>query len=841
MSLADVHVGDPHVDAHNEERDVINTLLTAIASIPTTEQIQDIVAAEIVQGANLTAVYDDASGTVTLSSTGGGSTDPETVRDTIGLALTPGALIRVTVNDAGDTITLAAILPGLPTYAPTTLTKDYDARTCSYNFNQDTMAGFRISQGKAIAGTGYSNHLHLGDSVSAAYMGSDPSVSNDPAHSWVMVYRDMYLGSGVPWGGTGYVCPGQNFNPASSGDDQDPRWTLSSGWNSHQYGLHAIATAAGETATLEVPAQFSGGSHVSWIVDDAFADLTYVVKDSTGATIASGSNGALGTNAIRIKTVNGSDIRSITFTSPAGTSTSNKARIYPTNIYLDSGYMVHNFSAVGLLMTGANGIENTGNVYNGVDKIALLCVPTPDLLSMLGGGNDLFALTPIATIVSGIANVFAKWGANARSKLFIGHSQAASWTNTNMNTYTQNYWQMCETNNFAFIDSYGYSGGYTLMNAMGIMRDTSGGQTHPDQSFHQQLGRLVAYLLMAGPSLESLQDLVASMVVAGANMTKSYDDALAQLTLASSGGGGGGVGFTAAPAWVGSHAYTAGDFVRLPTGGIGYRNSSGTSSATFDATERDAWVFIAGGHYEKVTASGAFSWKAPLGIVKQKGRLKGSGGSGGGGGSSATATNQSGGGAGGAAAPQEFECDVTPGTTYSGSVAAARTGGAGGAAGGNAGTSGTSGDDTTYTVGAVTYTSKGGGSGTRSTANSTSAANGGLYGFPGGTQASGAFYPGAGGTSGAAPVGGIPLGDVVGGGGGASANGANGGQGGGARTAPGAAVAAGSGVTGTTSGAAGTTATEPGCGGGGGGGGTNGTGAGGPGGGSSAGIFETWF
>lgn len=81
-----------------------------------TETVQDIVGALVVAGANTTVAYNDAAGTFTISSTGGGGTgvtDAEVVRDTIGSALVAGSGIQITVNDAGDTITVAssAVLP----------------------------------------------------------------------------------------------------------------------------------------------------------------------------------------------------------------------------------------------------------------------------------------------------------------------------------------------------------------------------------------------------------------------------------------------------------------------------------------------------------------------------------------------------------------------------------------------------------------------------------------------------------------------------------------------------------------------------------------------------------
>jgi hypothetical protein len=72
------------------------------------EQVQDIVSAEIVAGANITVTYNDTAGTITIASTGGGGTlDNEGVRDVIGAALVAGTGITVTVNDSGDTITIA--------------------------------------------------------------------------------------------------------------------------------------------------------------------------------------------------------------------------------------------------------------------------------------------------------------------------------------------------------------------------------------------------------------------------------------------------------------------------------------------------------------------------------------------------------------------------------------------------------------------------------------------------------------------------------------------------------------------------------------------------------------
>jgi hypothetical protein len=73
-----------------------------------TEAVQDAVAALLGAGSNITLTYNDATDTLTIDATGGGSsyTDEE-VRDAIGVALVGAGLISVTPNDALDTITVS--------------------------------------------------------------------------------------------------------------------------------------------------------------------------------------------------------------------------------------------------------------------------------------------------------------------------------------------------------------------------------------------------------------------------------------------------------------------------------------------------------------------------------------------------------------------------------------------------------------------------------------------------------------------------------------------------------------------------------------------------------------
>ena len=80
----------------------------------TTEQVQDIVGAEIVAGTGITATYDDTAGTVTIASTGGGGLTTEQVQDIVGAQIVGGTGIAATYDDTAGTVTLdASLVPGV--------------------------------------------------------------------------------------------------------------------------------------------------------------------------------------------------------------------------------------------------------------------------------------------------------------------------------------------------------------------------------------------------------------------------------------------------------------------------------------------------------------------------------------------------------------------------------------------------------------------------------------------------------------------------------------------------------------------------------------------------------
>lgn len=69
-----------------------------------TETVQDIVGTMLASGGYITLAYDDATGRVTITGTGG---DAEVIRDAIGAALIGTNGVTVAPNDAADTIVLS--------------------------------------------------------------------------------------------------------------------------------------------------------------------------------------------------------------------------------------------------------------------------------------------------------------------------------------------------------------------------------------------------------------------------------------------------------------------------------------------------------------------------------------------------------------------------------------------------------------------------------------------------------------------------------------------------------------------------------------------------------------
>jgi hypothetical protein len=108
MNAAGVE-GATVIDNVQDRIDWLETAKAETSAVLTTEQVQDLVAAMIVAGANVSAIYDDTAGTLTISSTGGGgggSMTREEIEDLLASSFVAGAGITVTYSDAGNSFTI---------------------------------------------------------------------------------------------------------------------------------------------------------------------------------------------------------------------------------------------------------------------------------------------------------------------------------------------------------------------------------------------------------------------------------------------------------------------------------------------------------------------------------------------------------------------------------------------------------------------------------------------------------------------------------------------------------------------------------------------------------------
>jgi hypothetical protein len=155
-------LGIPKTDLTTAVQNSLTLADGAAQAAGLTELIQDVVAAFLTQGTNVTLTYNDVANTLTVTAAGGpgggGGLDAEAVRDAIGVALVGLGNISVVVNDTLDTITITTSATQNSTDAQlrdrATHTGSQDVSTIANlaEYIQDTVAAFVI-EGTGITKT----------------------------------------------------------------------------------------------------------------------------------------------------------------------------------------------------------------------------------------------------------------------------------------------------------------------------------------------------------------------------------------------------------------------------------------------------------------------------------------------------------------------------------------------------------------------------------------------------------------------------------------------------------------------------------------------------------------
>jgi len=335
-----------------------------------------------------------------------------------------------------------------------------------FNWKASNTRRLQRSMGAAVGGTGYADHLFVGDSETASALGA--GVENYPA-MWPRVMRVALSARGIPIGGTGWVMTGNTPTVAP-----DPRYVLSSGWLDSGVGYSYTTTnGSSMTFTADVP-----GTAISVAYNDTSSTFTVSVDGATPVTVTPG-----GTNAIHFYTVTG-----LVDTTHTVAITATSAFVVPiaVNVYRASGLRVHDAAEFGSQAT-----QWATNTYgNRVWNVAQT-VLNPDVVHISLGVNDLNAGgRTVSQVIADLTTIRNVWP-NADAILY-GQYQPSGVATSTWAQYIQALYALAATLNCPLVDLYQRSGGYTNANTNGMMGDT----THPNAAGQADWGLLVTNLLL---------------------------------------------------------------------------------------------------------------------------------------------------------------------------------------------------------------------------------------------------------------------------------------------------------------------------------------------------------
>lgn len=302
---------------------------------------------------------------------------------TTGIARTSSATANTVMQRDGNGNSMVAA----PTANGHVATKAYvDARTpltALSGFNQGLGTRKLISSmTKALAGTGVSEHLIIGDSMSSAYTGA----AFDFANSWHRKLKAKLVASGYPDGGTGLIAT----NEANSGG-KDPRWAFSGTADTSSNVYVALGTAA-STATF---------------TSDTAGTIVDVIYSNAGGSFSVKIDGAA---AVRVVATGALTIGTYTVTGLANTAhtvvvtaTSGSAIVCAAQ--------VRNAAGVRFTSLGKFGLHAAGFLGDGgfVKSIAVGAMPSPDVVHISIGANDMINGATAAATVTNIQTIRNLW------------------------------------------------------------------------------------------------------------------------------------------------------------------------------------------------------------------------------------------------------------------------------------------------------------------------------------------------------------------------------------------------------------------------------------------------
>jgi len=250
--LPHVSVGSPHSDAHNDERDAINTL----------KQQMNVLVIEPLEPTDAQIAFEIANGTQT-----------------------PAAL-QSFLGTAGNQ---------LPAYVSPSVTGRYDSARSIYNWKPSNTRRLQAGIARAMSG-GVSEHLVIGDSFSAGNIqGQVPPYLFSRDQAWPRACQRELARHGVIDGGTGWI----RANDAALGSPLGWAFT-GANWN-HTVKAYSLTTVGGQYATLLAP---EGGYAYSHYWFDAGGGAgTYPFTIEVNGVVLANVSSIAGAARFRVTTV----------------------------------------------------------------------------------------------------------------------------------------------------------------------------------------------------------------------------------------------------------------------------------------------------------------------------------------------------------------------------------------------------------------------------------------------------------------------------------------------------------------------------------------------------------
>jgi lysophospholipase L1-like esterase len=342
----------------------------------------------------------------------------------------------------------------------------------AYNWKASNTARLRASL--ANGAIGRSNHVFIGDSITAGYLGGAENPQYDALKAWPRVYRSAIQTGGVAVAGTGLV-------PCIAGDaPYDPRWTRSSGWDaSLAYTL--FVRAAGETATF---VSDTPGTEVSVYYFGNSAGMTVNIDD--GPDIELPMDGAA-----HPLVHNETGLSDTTHTVVVSTTSASYNQLVGASTQGGSGLVCHNIAVGGATASGPNlaaWATTTPGYINATLVGALTAASvTPDVVYVALGGNDIQNGYSTAQIIAALASLRAQFPSS--DYVLIGENQFDGYQSV-WGSWSRALHGLADGLDCPLVDLYQRYGEYSQAVASQLMGDGA----HLNAKAQNDIGNLIAAL-----------------------------------------------------------------------------------------------------------------------------------------------------------------------------------------------------------------------------------------------------------------------------------------------------------------------------------------------------------